>query len=86
MLKNVRTVLIVLLILSAVAATGYFFAKKKSEPVYLSKIDRVMFERKNKTPGFIMQLPDKEDISKHSQQEEKEEPVKETHPQAIEAN
>ena len=45
MLKNVRTVLIVLLILSAVAATGYFFAKKKSEPVYLSKIARVMFER-----------------------------------------
>lgn len=86
MLKNVRTVLVVLLILSAVAATGYFFAKKKSEPVYQSKIDRVMFERKNKTPGFIMRLPDKEEISKPSQQETQKEPAKETPPQAIEAN
>ncbi len=86
MLKNVRTVLVVLIILFALAATGYFFAKKKSEPVYLSKIDRVMFERKNKTPGFIMRLPDKEEISKISQQEAQKEPAKETPPQAIEAN
>ena len=86
MLKNVRTVLVVLIILFALAGTGYFFAKKKSEPVYLSKIDRVMFERKNKTPGFIMRLPDKEEISKLSQQEAQKEPAKETPPHAIEAN
>ena len=60
MLKKIGTFLIVLAVIAAVAATGYFFAKKKSEPLYQSKIDRVMFDRKNKVPGFIMRLPDRE--------------------------
>ena len=37
---------------------GYFFAEKQSEPEFASKIDRIMFERKNKSPKFIITLPD----------------------------
>lgn len=37
---------------------GYFFAEKQSEPEFASKIDRIMFERKNKSPKFVITLPD----------------------------
>lgn len=43
-----------------VAAAGYFSASIKSEPEYLSKIDRLMFDKENKSPKFVLTLPDKE--------------------------
>jgi len=43
-----------------VAAAGYFSASLKSEPEYLSKIDRLMFDKENQSPKFILTLPDKE--------------------------
>ena len=42
-----------------VVGVGYYFAKQKSEPEFASKIDRIMFERKNKSPKYIITLPDK---------------------------
>lgn len=42
-----------------VLSLGYFFATQKTEPVYMSKIDRIMFERKNKAPKVIITLPDR---------------------------
>ena len=83
MLKKIWTFLIAAAVIAAVAATGYFFAKKKSEPLYQSKIDRVMFDRKNKVPGFIMRLPDKEPLEKKNPILPKEE--EDTSPRAIEA-
>jgi len=44
--------------LCGVVAAGYFFAQEKSEPVYLSKIDRLMFNEKNQPPKVILTLPD----------------------------
>lgn len=41
----------------AVAVTGLLFADKKSEPVYLSKIDKLMFDKDNKAPKFVLTLP-----------------------------
>lgn len=84
MLKKIWTFLIAAAVIAAVAATGYFFAKKKSEPLYQSKIDRVMFDRKNKVPGFIMRLPDKEPLEKKNPVLPKEE-EEDTSPRAIEA-
>ena len=42
-----------------VTGIGYYFAKQKSEPEFDSKIARIMFERKNKSPKYIITLPDK---------------------------
>lgn len=41
----------------AVTVIGLLFAGKKSEPVYLSKIDKLMFDKDNKAPKFILTLP-----------------------------
>jgi len=41
----------------AVIIIGLLFAGKKSEPVYLSKIDKLMFDKDNKAPKFVLTLP-----------------------------
>ena len=48
-----------LLTIAVVLGTAYLFASKKSEPEYLSKIDRLMFDRKNLAPKYILTLPDR---------------------------
>ena len=50
---------IIIGIILFVTGIGYYFAKQKSEPEFDSKIDRIMFERKNKSPKYIITLPDK---------------------------
>lgn len=54
--------LIIAAILALLMITGsaYFFAEKKSEPKYLSKIDRLMFDTDNQSPKFVITLPDKQ--------------------------
>ncbi len=47
------------LILCGVVAAGYFFAWVKSEPVYVSKADELMFDEENKSPKYIVVLPEK---------------------------
>lgn len=44
---------------AAVTVSGYFFAQKKSQPVFRNKVERIMFERKNKSPKYILTLPEK---------------------------
>lgn len=48
-----------LVIIAFVFGIGWWFAEEKSEPVYLSKIDRLMFDKDNKAPRFVLTLPDK---------------------------
>ena len=52
---------------------GYLFADKKSEPVYLSKIDKLMFDDENKAPKFILTLPDYQPGKKNEVVEKKPE-------------
>lgn len=47
-----------LVIIAFVFGIGWWFAEEKSEPVYLSKIDRLMFDKDNKAPRFVLTLPD----------------------------
>lgn len=47
---------------TAVAVVGYWFADEKSEPVYLSKIDKLMFDKNNKAPKFVLTLPKPEKL------------------------
>ena len=44
------------------AIVGYWFADEKSEPVYLSKIDKLMFDKDNKAPKFVLTLPEQKDF------------------------
>lgn len=48
-----------LVVIAFVLGIGYWFAEEKSEPVYLSKIDRLMFDKDNKAPKFVLTLPNK---------------------------
>ena len=60
MLKQKLLILgIIIGIILFVTGIGYYFAKQKSEPEFDSKIARIMFERKNKSPKYIITLPDK---------------------------
>lgn len=63
MLKQLKQkkwqIIITLSIFVLLAATGYFFAKMKSEPVYLTKIDRIMYDKKNRSPKYVLTMPEK---------------------------
>ena len=48
-----------LVIIAFILGIGWWFAEEKSEPVYLNKIDKLMFARENKSPAFVLTLPDK---------------------------
>ena len=57
--QHLKLLLILVILVSIIAGIGYFFAKEKSEPVYLSKIDKLMFDEKNKSPKYIITIADK---------------------------
>jgi len=59
-----KLVIVILIIALLILAIGYWFAYEKSEPVYLSKIDKLMFDKNNKSPAYILTLPDKVEVVK----------------------
>lgn len=56
--KYDKLVIVIIIIAVLMIGIGYWFAHKKSEPVYLSKIDRLMFDKNNKSPAYLITLPD----------------------------
>ena len=59
LLKRYKLLILTMLFTAALLiGLGYFFAEKQSEPEFASKIDRIMFERNNKSPKFVITLPD----------------------------
>ena len=66
--KYDKLVIVVIIIISLVLGVGYWFAQQKSEPVYLSKIDRLMFDKNNKSPAYVLTLPDKLEFSQNSEE------------------
>lgn len=65
MVKNILQYKILFVVFIAVLAivlgTGLWFADKKSEPQYASKIDQLMFDRDNKAPKFILTLSEQKE-------------------------
>lgn len=51
-------IIAVILALVLLGLSGYFFANQQSEPVYLSKIDQLMYDRNNRSPKYVLTLPD----------------------------
>lgn len=63
MLEKIKEKIILLLtglaILSLIVGTGLFFAFRSTEPEFRNKIDKIIYERKNKSPKYVLTLPDK---------------------------
>ena len=57
--KYDKLVTALLIIVIFVLGIGWWFAEEKSEPAYLTKIDKLMFDKNNKAPKFVLTLPDK---------------------------
>jgi polysaccharide deacetylase 2 family uncharacterized protein YibQ len=57
--KYDKLITALLVVIAFVFGIGWWFAEEKSEPIYLSKIDRLMFDQDNKAPKFVVTLPDK---------------------------
>ena len=61
LLKKYKLLIIILLLTVLILLSlGYIFAQQQSEPTFATKIDRIMFERKNRSPKFIITLPDEQ--------------------------
>lgn len=65
--KKTKFIFVILLAIVAITMSGYFFAQKKSQPEFRSKIERIMFEKKNKAPKYILTLPEKNAPQKKEQ-------------------
>lgn len=63
-LQYIKLIGAVVIAFILMATAGYIFAEKKSEPVYASKIDKLMYERSNKAPRYVITLPDKKETIK----------------------
>ena len=52
-------ILVGLLTIAGLVFIGYFSASKKSEPKYRSKIEQIIYDTKNKSPKYVITLPDR---------------------------
>ena len=52
--------LIVPILIGVMIVAGLFFANQKSKPEYDSKAEQVMFDTKDKSPKYVMTLPEKQ--------------------------
>lgn len=63
MLKRLKQqqgiILAIIIALAAIIAAGYFSAVKKSEPKYRNKVEQMLFEEGDKSPKFVITLPEK---------------------------
>ena len=57
--KYDNLIVFLLVIIASVFAVGWWFAEEKSAPQYSTKIDKLMFDKDNKSPKFVLTLPEK---------------------------
>ena len=54
--------LIIPILVGIMIFSGLFFASKKSEPEFITKADKVMFDTKNKSPKYIITLHEEDNV------------------------
>ena len=63
MLKRLKQqqgiILAIIIALAAIVAAGYFSAVKRSEPKYRNKVEQMLFEEGDKSPKYVITLPEK---------------------------
>lgn len=74
-------ILAALLSIVVIVAIGYFVAVKRSEPMYRSKVDELMFDEKNKSPKYIITLPDHKQKKSEMAEAEKDNKADEKNPE-----
>ena len=57
--KYDKLIIFLLITIASVLAVGWWFAEERSTPEYSSKIDKLMFDKDNKSPKWVITLPDK---------------------------
>lgn len=57
--KYDKLIVFLLVTIASVLAIGWWFAQEKSAPEYSTKIDKLMFDKDNKSPKWVLTLPDK---------------------------
>lgn len=62
-------ILVGLLTIAGLVFIGYFSASKKSEPKYRSKIEQIIYDTKNKSPKYVITLPDRNPKAKKAETE-----------------
>ena len=70
--KYDKLIVFFLVITASVLAIGWWFAEEKSAPEYSSKLDRLMFDKNNKSPKWVLTLPDKMEAKDRSKEEIKD--------------
>ena len=75
MLKRIKQqqgiILAIFAALVVIVAAGYFSAVKKSEPKYRNKVEEMLFEEGNKSPKFVLTLPEKKSPQELKKEREK---------------
>lgn len=75
MLKRIKQqqgiILAIFAALVVIIAAGYFSAVKKSEPKYRNKVEEMLFEEGNKSPKFVITLPEKKSPQELKKEREK---------------
>lgn len=67
--KKFNFIIVLLFAMIVITLAGYFFAQKRSEPEFRNKIERIMFEKKNKAPKYILILPEKNALKPEPKEE-----------------
>lgn len=67
--KYDKLIVFLLVITASVLAIGWWFAEEKSAPEYSTKLDRLMFDKDNKSPKWVLTLPDKLEAKDRSKEE-----------------
>ena len=57
--KYKKLIVVVLVIFLTVMGVGIYFAMEKGEPEYKSKIDKIIYDTKNKSPKYVITMPER---------------------------
>ena len=57
--EKIMLSIIAVAIISLIIGVGLFFASQSSEPEFRNKVEKIIYERKNKSPKYILTLPDR---------------------------
>lgn len=75
MLKRLKQqqgiILAIIIALAAIVTAGYFSAVKKSEPKYRNKVEQMLFEEGDKSPKYVITLPEKKSPQELKKEREK---------------
>ena len=59
-LNKIKNLFVIIpIVIALMLMVGLFFANQKSKPEFASKPEKVMFDVKNKSPKYVMTLPEK---------------------------